>query len=1012
MPIRFIDSIRFRAAALVLIPILFIVAVSALAAAFYNESENAAKWSAHSDTVLDQSRLLALTISDANKNLAEYTRNHSLRALSGYTKDATRVKAQGQQLVAAVSDNPAQQARASRLSVAAWQIMSVLSQYLSDVRAKRTAQGSALINAAHTRKTVEEFQSAQLAFDTAERALGNKRLAAQRGYSTSLIRVIVIGSAAGILVTLVGGLFFGLRIARRLDALGRNAERFQFGQSTSIPIEGYDEIARLDRIYQSMAVQISEREQQLQKYKMLAEQASDIIFFSRRETGEIFEANTAALRAYGCSREEFLTKKGRDLRAPEYAADYDESFRRAAESGIRIETVHRRCDNTTFPVEVSAQGALVNGEHIVISIIRDISERRRQEQEVAKALSQAVEASRLKSQFVATMSHEIRTPMNGVIGTAELLQQTPLNSEQQELTNVIRESGKSLLRIIDDILDFSKIEADALELEFIDVQIVPLVEGVTSVLASQAAAKGISLMTFIDPEISSHLYGDPGRLRQILLNLAGNAVKFTDNGGVVVSAELLCGTTHGARIGFSVRDTGIGISPAAAASLFQPFQQADGSTTRKYGGTGLGLSISKRLIELMGGAITVESRLDEGSTFRFEVELKHAPVKQPNSPRKSGMHVLVVDDDPVARDVIGRYLRSWKMRFDTAQDAADALRKLEDGESHDPYDVAIIDLVMPGGNGIDLAKRIRERFPSSVKRMVLVTAHDRTDQGSKAIAAGFAGYLVKPIRQSQLYDCIVCAEQHSESPNPHVRTVAASREEAGTVLVVEDNPVNRTLALRQLAKLGYSAEAVSNGREAIEAIGSSRYYAVLMDCHMPEIDGFEATRTIRKMESRTGNHVFIIAMTANALAEDREACLAAGMDDYLSKPVTLDTLRAALEKRASQAGGAANGAPILNWEQLLTLFEDEPEGIESFIDMALRSMGDILDRLRNAQNQQERRSLAHEFKGTAASTGAVRLSNVAAQLERGTATIEDLAASYREVVMESHHVPAKAKAGS
>ena len=544
----------------------------------------------------------------------------------------------------------------------------------------------------------------------------------------------------------------------------------------------------------------------------------------------------------------------------------------------------------------SVNGYVLNGG--------DVTEARQAAEDLVAARDAALVASRTKSQFVSTMSHEIRTPMNGVIGLTDLLLETDLDEEQTELAAGVKLSAESLLVIINDILDFSKIEAGKLEIEESALDLPSVVDDVGRILASTAHAKGIELLVDVQPNIPTSLLGDGTRIRQVLLNFGANAVKFTSEGEVVIRVSVLHQNSERVALHFDVVDTGIGIAKDDQERLFSAFAQADSSTTRRFGGTGLGLAISRQLVELMGGRLGLTSAPGMGSTFWFELSLRRgdevAHDERSEDPRTlSGQRALVVDDNATNRRILRQQLLSWGVEAVEAADGFEALdlalTAAQDGRS---FDLGVVDLNMPGMDGIELARTLKEDPATAQTMLFLLSSSGHRLEAAESHLTGFAASLTKPVRSSELFDCLITSLNSGTSLEPPAAPVKERSEPAqssGRVLLVEDNKVNQLVGSKVLVNLGYTFTIANNGVEAVDAFRSGEYDAVLMDCQMPEMDGYEATAAIRRIEGTNG-HIPIIAMTAAAMEGDRERCMAAGMDDFITKPVRLEAVSTVLAR--------------------------------------------------------------------------------------------------------------------
>ena len=650
----------------------------------------------------------------------------------------------------------------------------------------------------------------------------------------------------------------------------------------------------------------------LERYASIVHNAVGGIFQST-PAGRYLLVNPALAGMYGYASPEELLSQVQDISRVIYVdpAVRDEFKRLMEQAGeVRgLEYQVRRKDGEIIWVSESSR-AVCDAEGDVLyyeGFVENITRRKRAEDELRAAKEAAELASKAKSQFLAVMSHEIRTPMNGVIGMASLLLDSPLTAEQRDFAEIIRQSGDSLLTVINDILDFSKIESGRIDLENEEFILRDCIEGVLDLLAPRAAEKKLDLLYEIAGDVPVMVRGDCTRLRQILVNLLGNAVKFTERGEVVLSIKsepVASADDTRVRLLFKVRDSGIGIPQEAMGRLFRSFSQVDASTTRRYGGTGLGLVISKRLAGLMGGDISVESEVGKGSVFRFSVvaeAVPDMPVPCQADPRTmlAGRRLLIVDDNATNRRILTTLARTHGMNASSLDSGPAALDLLSSGET---FDFAILDMQMPEMDGVMLAKEIRRLRLTNVFPLVLLSSLGLRDMITEPEM--FAACLTKPTKPAQIVE-VLMKLVHRE------RLVAASSFAAGAsalakslrperVLLVEDNGVNQKVALRMLERLGYRADLAVNGVEALKAVEQESYDIILMDMQMPEMDGLEATRRMRAAIPAGVSRPSIIALTASAMAEDRERCLAAGMDDYLNKPIELDDLGAVI-KRALEA---------------------------------------------------------------------------------------------------------------
>ena len=824
-----------------------------------------------------------------------------------------------------------------------------------------------------------------------------------------LIRTTVIGALGFLAIAIAIGTLVARRFSKPIRELARTAARIADGElGARARVRATDEVGELSEAFNGMAESLQLKQEALEdraagletRMAAIVNTAIDAII-TTREDGTIESCNPATEMVFGHRAADII---GRPIGA---IIPSIETF--ARRGNRNRELFGSRPDGSLFPIDLSINEVRLDDEVLFTGIARDISETRRIHKALREAKEGADAANLAKSDFLAVMSHELRTPLNGVIGMTELLLGTELNDKQRHHATLAKLSADTLLSLINDILDFSKIEAGKVELEAIDFDLRQAVEAVATSIAPRAEEKGLELVAFVDPRLNPMRCGDPGRIQQVLLNLASNAIKFTESGEVVIEVRPERQAGRDPHIRVSIHDTGIGIPPDRVDALFHPFAQVDASTTRKFGGTGLGLAICRHLVELMDGEIGVESSPGNGSTFWFTCRLpcQDEASHERQEPDLSGSRVLVVDDNETNRTLLCEHLAALGIEHAAASGPEEALRVLaEHSRLNHPFSVAFLDMNMPGMNGVELARAIKADPEIDSVALILLGSSTAMD-GELLSSVGFRCWLSKPIRQSQVTEYIERATAPVEAATAHIPEPVEPESETDLegvlVLVAEDDAVSREVVSCLLNEAGCVYTAAPNGRIALDEALTGRFDVALLDCQMPEMDGFEAVRHIREHEamsgglSRRGTRLPIAALTANAVKGDRERCIAAGMDNYLAKPLTTKRLydmlhlllrlgadsEAPLEKDPEPVTRA--DTPEIDVEELLTRWVGMHDLVHRVLTRFETQAPEAIAGLESAvadADADRTRELAHTLKGAAGYAGAHRVQQVAATLER------------------------------
>lgn len=982
------------------------------------------RWEIHTHLVLGKLENVLSLLKDTETGQRGYIITGQQRYLEPYDQAVKQIASEMKGIRELTADNSNQQVRLDALELL---ITAKLGELKETIDLRKTEGFEATRQLVLTEKgkiIMDEIRKVIGDMENEENLLLEERADEAEATARSTTLIILGGTLSAFLLLSVVGFLIARNITKPLREIAKVSEGVASGDF-SLRVANYgrsDEVGILAESFRNMVERRERAEEELRnsqrRFAGILEIAQDAII-SLDEAQRITLFNQGAEKIFGYTAQSILGQRI-DVLLPSRFVDvhrkHIEEFARSSDLPRKMmegerEIWGRRKDGTEFPADASISRLDLGGKKVLTVMLRDITERRKAQEELKQAKEVAEEASRAKSEFLANMSHEIRTPMNGVIGMTGLLLDTDLTAEQREYAETVRNSADALLTIINDILDFSKIEAGKLTIEPIPFDLRGAVEETAELHAVRAQEKDLDLIVRYALDAPSHLIGDPGRIRQVLTNLVANAIKFTKKGHVLINVECEEQSDGEARLRLSVQDTGPGIPEDKLPQIFDKFTQADVSTTRKYGGTGLGLAICKQLAELMGGTVGATSRPGEGATFWFTLRLP-LDAEGPGAPLPSadlkGVRVLIADNNEINRRVLQEQLASWSLRtqgFASGEEVLTALRQAH--AAGDPYQIALLDYRMPSMDGETLGRAIKADPLLRETVLVMLTSFGQRGDAKRFKQAGFAAYLVKPVRQSQLMNALATVWEARTQGRPTellTRHTLAESRTAKTVspttkgktlgmrvLVAEDNIVNQRVAVRMLEKLGCRVDVAANGKEAVEMLEILPYNLVFMDCQMPETDGFEATAEIRRREKLSGLHVPIIAMTAAAMRGDRERCLQAGMDDYLAKPIQPNELRAAVERHRSTPAAVGEGtrpkqpaSEIVDRATVLARVGGDVEVLREVVGLFLDNCPKLLSEIREAVARGDDKALAraaHTLKGSVSNFAAKNAFEAALKLE-------------------------------